>query len=154
MERTDVNRVLHDVLFLLRKELHSRGLQVATDTPPDALFVLGDRTQLQQVLLNLIMNSAEAMHPDEAAVVTVRCERTKDRNIEISVSDTGQGIAPDRLDHIFEAFYTTKVDGIGMGLSICRSIVEAHGGRDLGYEQLPFGRVIYLHAVRIRGDSC
>lgn len=139
MERTDVNRVLHDVLFLLRKELHSRGLQVATDTPPDALFVLGDRTQLQQVLLNLIMNSAEAMHPDEAAVVTVRCERTKDRNIEISVSDTGQGIAPDRLDHIFEAFYTTKVDGIGMGLSICRSIVEAHGGRIWATNNYPSG---------------
>jgi PAS domain S-box-containing protein len=129
MERTDINTVLHDVLFLLRKELHSRGLQVATHTPPDALFVLGDRTQLQQVLLNLIMNSTEAMHPDEAAVVTVRCARNKDRNIEISVSDTGQGIASDQLDHIFEAFYTTKVDGIGMGLSICRSIVEAHGGR-------------------------
>ncbi|MDW5317046.1 PAS domain S-box protein [Rhizobium sp. PL01] len=129
MERTDINTVLHDVLFLLRKELHSRGMQVATHTPPDALFVLGDRTQLQQVLLNLIMNSTEAMHPDEAAVVTVRCARNKDRNIEISVSDTGQGIASDQLDHIFEAFYTTKVDGIGMGLSICRSIVEAHGGR-------------------------
>ncbi len=129
MERTDVNKVLHDVLFLLRKELHSRGLQVATETSPDALFVLGDRTQLQQVLLNLIMNSAEAMHSDETATVTVSCKRSQDRNIEISVSDTGRGIAPDQLDHVFEAFYTTKVDGIGMGLSICRSIVEAHGGQ-------------------------
>ena len=129
MERTDVGRVLHDVLFILRKELHSRRVQVVTDMTTGPVHVLGDRTQLQQVLLNLIMNSAEAMHPDERAVITVRCVRRTGGDIEVSVSDTGHGISADKLDQIFEAFYTTKSDGIGMGLSICRSIVEAHGGR-------------------------
>ena len=139
MERTDVGRVLHDVLFLLRKELHSRGLRVVTDMTTGPVHVLGDRTQLQQVLLNLIMNSAEAMHPDERAVITVRCVRRTGGDIEVSVSDTGHGISPDELDRIFEAFYTTKSDGIGMGLSICRSIVEAHGGRIWATNNQPRG---------------
>jgi len=75
------------------------------------------------------MNSAEAMHSHDSAVITVRCVKRTGGDIEVSVSDTGHGISPDQLDRIFEAFYTTKSDGIGMGLSICRSIVEAHGGR-------------------------
>jgi len=129
MERTDLHKALRDVLFLLREELQSRGLQVVTDVATGPAYVLGDCTQLQQVLLNLIMNSAEAINPVEGAVITVRCVRRTDGDIEVSVSDTGHGIDADKLDQIFEAFYTTKLDGIGMGLSICRSIVEAHGGR-------------------------
>lgn len=129
MKKTDFNTALCEVLFLLREELQSRGLQVVTDITTGPVHVLGDCTQLQQVLLNLIMNSAEAMHSHDSAVITVRCVRKTGSDIEVSVSDTGHGISPDQLDRIFEAFYTTKSDGIGMGLSICRSIVEAHGGR-------------------------
>ncbi|WP_159946466.1 PAS domain-containing sensor histidine kinase [Rhizobium sp. 18065] len=137
MERTDFNKALRDVLFLLREELQSRGVQVVTDLTSDPLYVLGDRTQLQQVLLNLIMNSAEATQPGEEAIISVRC--TQDEDIEVSVSDTGQGIVPEHLHRIFEAFYTTKSDGIGMGLPICRSIVEAHGGRIWATNNLPKG---------------
>ena len=129
MERTDFTRALRDVLFLLREELQSRGLQVVTDLTSDPVYVLGDRTQLQQVLLNLIMNSAEAMPPGADALIRVKCTQRPEGEVEVSVSDTGEAIPPAQLDRVFEAFYTTKPDGIGMGLSICRSIVEAHGGR-------------------------
>lgn len=129
MEKTDFNKTLRDVLFLLREELQSKGLQVVTGPLHEPLYVLGDRTQLQQVLLNLIMNSAEAMDYKGSAIISVRYAPAEGRDIEICISDTGKGIPPEHLDQIFDAFYTTKSDGIGMGLSICRSIVEAHGGR-------------------------
>ncbi len=128
MERTDFKRTLRDVLFLLREELQSRGLQVVADLPPEPIEVFGDRTQLQQVLLNLIMNSAEATPDAAEALIRIGCT-LREGEVEVSVSDTGVGIPVEQLDRVFEAFYTTKSDGIGMGLSICRSIVEAHGGR-------------------------
>ena len=128
MERTDFKRTLRDVLFLLREELQSRGLQVVADLPPEPVEVFGDRTQLQQVLLNLIMNSAEATPDAAEALIRIACT-LREGEVEVSVSDTGVGIPAEQLDRVFEAFYTTKSDGIGMGLSICRSIVEAHGGR-------------------------
>jgi PAS domain S-box-containing protein len=128
MERTDFKRTLRDVLYLLREELQSRGLQVVADLPPEPVEVFGDRTQLQQVLLNLIMNSAEATPDASEALIRIGCT-LREGEVEVSVSDTGVGIPAEQLDRVFEAFYTTKSDGIGMGLSICRSIVEAHGGR-------------------------
>ena len=139
MEKTDFNTALHDVLFLLREKLRSRGLEVVTDLSPDPLYVLGDRTQLQQVLLNLIMNSAEATPPGTDATIRVQCTQRQEGEVEINVSDTGEGIPPEQLDRVFEAFYTTKSDGIGMGLSICRSIVEAHGGRIWAENNSPAG---------------
>lgn len=129
MEKTDFKKAFGDVLFLLREELQSRGLQVVTDITPETVDVLGDRTQLQQVLLNLIMNGAEAMRRGADAVIKVGCALGNEGEIEVSVSDTGQGIPPEQLDRVFEPFFTTKSDGIGIGLSICRSIIEAHGGR-------------------------
>ena len=91
--------------------------------------VVGDRTQLQQVVLNLIMNSAEAMAAScEARRIVIRCTIDEEL-VKMSVSDTGRGVAVHQLERVFEAFYSTKAEGIGMGLSICRSIVEAHGGR-------------------------
>ncbi len=129
MERMDFKKALREVLDLLREELQSRGLEVVTDLRPEPVEVMGDRTQLQQVLLNLIMNSAEATPSSADAVIWVRCETGQQGQVQVSVTDTGSGIPPDQLDRVFDAFFTTKSDGIGMGLSICRSIVEAHGGR-------------------------
>jgi PAS domain S-box-containing protein len=128
-ERTDINQALRDVLFLLQGELQSRGLQTVTDLPPDPHYFIGDPTQVQQVLLNLIMNSAEATPRDEEGTIHVKCSQNANSEIKITVSDAGKGIPPECIDRVFDAFYTTKSDGIGMGLTICRSIVEAHGGR-------------------------
>lgn len=129
MERTDINQALRDVLFLLQGELQSRGLQTVTNLPPDPYYFIGDPTQVQQVVLNLIMNSAEATSSDGEGTIYVGCSQNANSEIEITVSDTGKGIPPELVDRVFDAFYTTKSDGIGMGLTICCSIVEAHGGR-------------------------
>ncbi|MGF9564484.1 PAS domain-containing sensor histidine kinase [Neorhizobium sp. JUb45] len=139
MEKTDFKKALGDVLFLLREELQSRGLQVALDLTPEPVDILGDRTQLQQVLLNLIMNGAEATPQGSEAVIRVACRRGNEGEVEVRVSDTGKGIPPEQLDRVFEPFFTTKSDGIGMGLSICRSIVEAHGGRIWATANHPHG---------------
>lgn len=139
MEKTDLKKALGDVLFLLREELHSRGLQVVPDLTAEPVVVFGDRTQLQQVLLNLIMNGAEATTQGSEAVIRVRCSQNSEGKVEVSVSDTGQGIPSEQFDRVFEPFFTTKSDGIGMGLSICRSIVEAHGGRIWAAANHPHG---------------
>jgi signal transduction histidine kinase len=91
-------------------------------------MTVADRVQLQQVLMNLIMNGIEAMK-DAGGVVTVKSHLGIDGQIEISVSDTGRGLPPGKADQIFDAFFTTKAQGSGMGLAISRSIVESHGGR-------------------------
>ena len=96
-----------------------------------ALSVQGDRVQLQQVVLNLILNALEAMGsvqegPRELSIST---EQTQANGFLVTVRDTGPGIDPENIDRVFEAFYTTKSSGVGMGLSICRSIIDAHGGR-------------------------
>jgi PAS domain S-box-containing protein len=129
IQRTDFSLALRDVLDLLHGELRSRGLGVIVELPAEPIEVLGDRTQLQQVLVNLIMNAAEATSQRPEAVIKISCNVGQIGDVEVSVSDFGNGIPTDELDRIFEPFYTTKSDGIGMGLSICRSIVEAHGGR-------------------------
>ncbi|NEI18985.1 PAS domain S-box protein [Rhizobium leguminosarum] len=130
IERTDFKSALRDVLDLLRGELRHRGIELNLDVSESPIEVIGDRTQLQQVVLNLVMNSAEAIAASSTEkCITVGCARDEQDGVKVSVSDTGAGVPEGQLDRIFEAFYSTKVDGIGMGLSICRSIVEAHGGR-------------------------
>jgi signal transduction histidine kinase len=93
--------------------------------------VEGDRVQLQQVLLNLVLNAAEAMSAvDEGArELLIGTEHTRSNGVLVVVRDSGPGINPEHIERVFEAFYTTKSSGVGMGLSICRSIIEAHGGR-------------------------
>jgi signal transduction histidine kinase len=93
--------------------------------------VQGDRVQLQQVVLNLILNAVEAMRSVEAAEreLLITTERSQTDGALVAVKDSGPGINPEQLERVFEAFYTTKPSGVGMGLSICRSIIHAHGGR-------------------------
>ena len=97
---------------------------------PDALPILGDRIQLQQVILNLVANGIDAMKdtPDENRIITIRTSRVEDF-AQLSVSDRGPGIPEDKLKEIFEPFFTSKAEGMGMGLSIARTIVEAHNGQ-------------------------
>ncbi len=130
MERTDLEHVSRGVLDLLRGELQRRNILVKTDFSPGAKTILGDGTLLQQVILNLIMNGAEAMAatPPTRRRILLRTH-TRDGMAQVDVADTGTGLAAVDINRLFEAFFTTKSEGIGMGLSICRSIVEAHGGR-------------------------
>jgi signal transduction histidine kinase len=102
-----------------------------TDLTPHLASITADRIQVQQVLLNLILNAIDAMSAvgDRPRRLRIATRRDKPDRIEVSVSDAGLGLPPDRLEKVFDAFYSTKTHGLGMGLAICRSIVERHGGR-------------------------
>jgi C4-dicarboxylate-specific signal transduction histidine kinase len=128
----DLNQVVCDVLALARGDLIARGVSVDTQLEPRVGLVLADPVQLQQVLLNLIMNASDAMvgnAPAERRLMIATRRSEQGRAIECSVADRGPGIRPEDLEHIFQPFVTTKKQGLGLGLAICRSIVEAHGGR-------------------------
>ncbi len=126
----DINDVIQEVIVLLRNETARDRVQVQLDLAADLPHVLGDRVQLQQVLINLIMNGIEAMRTvtDRPRKLSIKSVRHAD-GVLVQVQDSGIGFDPDLVDRIFEAFFTTKAQGIGMGLSISRSIVESHGGR-------------------------
>jgi len=127
-ELVDVNEVLGEMLALLRSEAARYSIFMHTDLATDLPKVRADRVQLQQVLLNLILNGIQAMK-DTAGELTIKSEVGKDDQVLISVSDTGVGLPAGKADQIFNAFFTTKPQGSGMGLAISRSIVESHGGR-------------------------
>jgi PAS domain S-box-containing protein len=126
-----VNEVVRDVLRLVRSELVNQNFTAHIELAPDLPHVLGDGVQLQQVLLNLVMNACEAMVGGgrDARQFTIRTDRDGNGSVRISVVDCGPGIAPDKLEQIFESFYTTKGKGLGLGLTVSRSIVMAHHGK-------------------------
>ena len=129
-ELVDVNEVIREMIVLLRGEATRYNIAVQTDLAADLCQAMGDRVQLQQVMMNLIMNSIDAMKEVEGKrEVAIKSERAEDRHLLVSVSDTGVGLPLQEGSQIFDAFFTTKPDGTGMGLSISRSIVESHGGR-------------------------
>lgn len=126
----DINSVVDAVVRLTRNDLMNRDVTVSTELAPDLPPVFGDHIQLQQVLLNLVMNACEAMEAVSGTPqVHIRTRRSDGGDVEVSVSDRGGGIPPGDLERIFEPFVTTKEHGIGLGLSICRTIIGAHGGR-------------------------
>ena len=130
-ELLPVNDLVKEVIALARAQLRTAGVQLRTDLRDDLPPVIGDRVQLQQLLLNLLLNASEAMSAtdDRARDLAVRTERDDGGGVRVSVRDSGVGLAADQLERIFEPFYSTKRDGMGMGLAISRSIVENHGGR-------------------------
>jgi C4-dicarboxylate-specific signal transduction histidine kinase len=130
-ERSDVNYVIREVIALSDGELRRNGVSLRTEMRGDLPPVVVDRILLQQVILNLVMNAMEAMRAvsDRVRVLRIRAEEQPSGNIVVLVQDSGVGVDPAHLSRIFEAFYTTKAEGIGMGLTISRSIIEAHGGR-------------------------
>jgi PAS domain S-box-containing protein len=146
MQRLDLNRELREVLALTEHESRTQRIVRQADLDPALPGVLGDRIQVQQVLLNLVVNAAEAMSAvhDRPRLLTLisRCDGPD--AIRLEVRDTGSGIDPQRLEDVFESFYTTKEDGIGIGLSISRSVVEAHGGRLWAGANEPHGAVFSL----------
>ncbi len=126
----NLNEVIQEAVALAASELRKREVLLRLDLPADLPRVRGDRIQLQQVILNLIMNGAEAMAAAAGVKeLRVTSERSPDGFVTVAVRDSGVGISPEEMPQMFEAFFTTKPAGMGMGLSISRSIVEAHGGR-------------------------
>jgi signal transduction histidine kinase len=123
-----MNEVIGEMAGMLRGEAREHGVSIRTDLKNDLPMTVADRVQIQQVLMNLMLNGIEAMK-DTGGVLTVKSELGEDTQIAISVNDTGPGLPLDKADQIFDAFFTTKPQGSGMGLAICKSIVEYHGGR-------------------------
>jgi C4-dicarboxylate-specific signal transduction histidine kinase len=154
MGRLDVNEIIREVLALTDHERLSGGIIIETDLAADAPAVLGDRIQLQQVLLNLILNAIEAMSTitDRPRKLLIRSSHHPE-GVLIEVHDSGIGFDP-VANRLFEPFFTTKPEGIGMGLSISRSIVEAHGGRLWVIPGSPYGAVFQFTLRKPeRGDD-
>ena len=126
----DLSQIIQEVITLLRNELNRNHVSLRTDLTPDLPRIPGDPVQLQQVLINLMMNAVEAMRtsPSGKRELVIRSAKSQD-GVFVEVRDSGPGIAPELADSIFEPFFTTKAEGIGMGLSISRSIIESHGGK-------------------------
>jgi PAS domain S-box-containing protein len=144
--KLDINDAISEVLVLMRNELRRNHVSVRTDLSPETGSAFGDRVQVQQVMLNLMMNSVEAMSetPESTRLLYIETRRDKLATVLISIQDTGIGIDPDNNDRVFEAFFTTKPKGVGMGLSICRSIVERHDGRLWVTPNLPHGTIFHF----------
>jgi C4-dicarboxylate-specific signal transduction histidine kinase len=139
-ELVDANEVIREMIVLLRSEAARYNISVRTDLAADLPQVMGDRVQLQQVLMNLMLNGIEAMKDVEwARELAIKSQREGNEQVLVSVSDTGVGLPQQQADQIFKAFFTTKLQGTGMGLSISRSIVESHGGRLWAAENSPRG---------------
>jgi PAS domain S-box-containing protein len=144
-ELVDVNEVIQEMIVLLRGEATAYSISVRTELAEDLSRVTGDRMQLQQVLMNLMMNGIEAMKSEDGTrELTIRSRRAENSQVLISVSDTGLGLPPEKAEQIFDAFVTTKIHGTGMGLRISRSIVESHGGRLWASDNPPRGAKFYF----------
>jgi PAS domain S-box-containing protein len=126
----DLNTAVRDVIALVQREVSSQRVSLRTELEPALPRILGDRVQLQQVIINLVMNGIEAMQQvtDRRREMVIRSRQSEARQAIVSVTDCGVGISAENANRLFNAFFTTKSSGLGMGLSICRSIVEAHGG--------------------------
>ena len=140
LELVDLNDIIRAMTLLLHSEATRFAVFVRTELSADLPQVMGDRVQLQQVLMNLMMNGIDAMKDvDGTRELTIQSQRGEDGQVMISVSDTGVGLPPQQADKIFNAFFTTKTHGTGMGLRISRSIVESHGGRLWAGDNFPRG---------------
>jgi PAS domain S-box-containing protein len=140
-ESLDINAAISEVLELVRSELRRNDVSIRTVLDPELPTAFGDRVQFQQVVLNLILNGIEAMVAvaDRPRILLIRTERSESDVATVIVEDTGPGVDPATIERVFDPFFTTKPKGLGLGLSICRSIVEAHGGRLSASPRAPGG---------------
>jgi PAS domain S-box-containing protein len=152
-EPVQMNEAIREVIALAINEASKRHVSVTVDLEPELPLIEGDRVQLQQVLMNLIINAVEAMeHGEGARELTIATSTHEASLIRVSVTDNGPGIGASDADRLFEPFYTTKETGMGMGLSICRSIVEAHGGTLMHLPISPHGAVFRFELPRASGQ--
>jgi signal transduction histidine kinase len=149
-ERIDVNETALAALGVLRGALDEHDVSIRSELKPDVPDIVGHRGQLQEVIINLLQNAVEAMDAiqDDRRVLTVRTRRDGDKAIVVEVEDTGPGIDARSLDKVFEAFVTTKPGGMGLGLAICRTIVDRHGGQLSASPVHPRGTVFRMTLPR------
>jgi C4-dicarboxylate-specific signal transduction histidine kinase len=144
-ELLDVNEIVREMIVLLRSEVARNSISVRTELGADLPRVMADRVQLQQVMMNLISNSIDAMKDVKGTrELAIKSRRAENGQLMVSVSDTGVGLPPQQANQVFDAFFTTKVHGTGMGLSISRSIVAAHDGRLWAADNSPCGASFHL----------
>ncbi len=150
----DINEAILEVVALTASEVQSTGVSLETQLAKRLPLIQGDRIQLQQVTLNLIINAIEATGevPEGARQVLIATEEDTSNGVIVTVKDSGSGLDPERFDRLFDAFYTTKANGMGMGLAICRSIIEAHGGRIWAKPNMPQG-AIFQFALPAQRES-
>jgi signal transduction histidine kinase len=146
MERLHVNEAIGEVIELTRNEALKNGVSIRTEFAENLPAVKADRTQLQQVVLNLILNAVQAMSEGELSLreLWISTSVNGPDGVLVSIRDCGPGIRPERFDRLFDPFYTTKPTGMGMGLAICRSIVEGHGGRIWATANVPRGAAFHF----------
>jgi len=150
-EPVSLNEIVEESVRLMRSDLLNRNVVVSTDLDPALPAVSGDRNQLQQVLLNFVINGCDAMHDAMAGRrLSVRTQRSANDAVEVCVVDHGLGIPATDLERIFEPFVTTKTQGLGLGLAICRSIVEAHGGRVWATNNAERGATLHCELPAVR----
>jgi C4-dicarboxylate-specific signal transduction histidine kinase len=149
-DQIDINRAVLDVILLVRSEVLKHGVSLQMDLSTVLPHIEGDRIQLQQVILNLVMNAVEAMScvPEDERELRITTSYDASHQIVLSVCDTGPGLHPKIVDRLFEAFCTTKPEGMGMGLAICRSIIQMHGGRLWATANEPRGTVFQFSLSR------
>lgn len=141
----DIGELIRETIALVRDDLEAAGIVVQLELAAQLPVILAHRGQLQQVILNVITNAADAMRAvtDRGRVLTVRCG-SEANNVAVSVQDSGTGIDPKDIERIFDPFFTTKTTGMGIGLAICRMIIQAHGGRLSALPAIPHGSVFRI----------
>jgi signal transduction histidine kinase len=139
----EINKAILEVIALTHGEVLKNGVSVQTQLAEGLPLIQGDRVQLQQVVLNLIVNAVQAMSDvsEGARELLIGTGKDASGGVLVAVQDSGPGLNPESFERLFDSFYTTKPDGMGMGLSVCHSIVEAHGGRIWATPNLPQGAV-------------
>ena len=142
----DVNELIGEALTLVRAEVENQRVSICTELSDELPQVAANQVQLRQVMVNLIMNAVDAMSAvtNRARVLRIKTEEHKLDGVLITVEDTGIGIDPQNLNRIFETFFTTKSQGMGMGLSICRSIIESHDGNLSVAPAQPHGSIFHV----------
>ena len=149
-----LGEVIEEVVTLTQSDSATRHVAIKIDVPNELPLVRGDRIHLQQVLLNLLINGMDSLAeiPDGDRSLTVHARHGGHSLIEVAVSDNGHGIPAAKLDHLFEPFFTTKPQGMGLGLPICKTIIDAHGGR-LWAENNAEGGAIFRFTVPVAGET-